>query len=77
MKKYTLKDFYTVDSMYYFPDIQLGIWVDEDEAQQIVDEMNEELEWDDYQACTDQDNQRYENLQAQNDAAMEDFSFGI
>ena len=61
--KYTLKDFYTVDNMYYFPNIQDGIWVDFDEAQQIIDEMNEELEWDD--------------SQAQDDAAMEDYSFGI
>ena len=61
--KYTLKDFYTVENMYYFPNIQDGIWVDFDEAQQIIDEMNEELEWDD--------------SQAQDDAAMEDYSFGI
>ena len=61
--RYTLKDFYTVDNMYYFPNIQEGIWVDQDEAQQIIDEINEELEWDD--------------SQAQDDAAMEDFSFGI
>ena len=61
--KYTLKDFYTVENMYYFPNIQEGIWVDFDEAQQIIDEMNEELEWDD--------------SQAQDDAAMEDYSFGI
>jgi len=61
--RYTLKDFYTVDNMYYFPNIQDGIWVDQDEAQQIIDEMNEELEWDD--------------SQAQDDAAMEDFGFGI
>ena len=61
--RYTLKDFYSVDDMYFFPNIQEGIWVDEDEAQQIVGEMNEELEWDDQQA--------------QQDAAMEDFSFGI
>jgi len=61
--RYTLKDFYTVDNMYYFPNIQEGIWVDQDEAQQIIDEMNEELEWDD--------------SQAQDDAAMEDFGFGI
>jgi hypothetical protein len=61
--RYTLKDFYTLDDMYYFPNIQEGIWVDQDEAQQIIDEMNEELEWDD--------------SQAQDDAAMEDFSFGI
>ena len=60
---YTLKDFYSLDSMYYFPNIQLGVWVDEDEAKQIIDEMNEELEWDDQQA--------------QQDAAMEDYSFGI
>jgi hypothetical protein len=49
--------------MYYFPNIQDGIWVDEDEAQQIIDEMNEELEYDDEQA--------------ERDAAMEDYSFGI
>ena len=61
--RYTLKDFYSVDDMQFFPNIQEGIWVDEDEAQQIVGEMNEELEWDDQQA--------------QQDAAMEDFSFGI
>lgn len=61
--RYSLKDFYTLDSMYYFPNIQDGIWVDEDEAQQIIDEMNEELEWDDSQAETD--------------AAWEDYSFGI
>jgi len=61
--RYTLKDFYTVENMYYFPNIQDGIWVDQDEAQQIIDEMNEELEWDD--------------SQAQDDAAMEDYSFGI
>ena len=61
--RYTLKDFYTVDNMYYFSNIQDGVWVDEDEAKQIIDEMNEELEWDD--------------SQAQNDAAMEDYSFGI
>jgi len=61
--RYTLKDFYTVDNMCYFPNIQEGIWVDQDEAQQIIDEMNEELEWDD--------------SQAQDDAAMEDYSFGI
>ena len=61
--RYTLKDFYTVDNMYYFPNIQDGIWVDQDEAQQIIDEMNEELEWDD--------------SQAQDDAAMEDFGFGL
>lgn len=75
--RYTLKDFYSVDNMYYFPNIQLGVWVDEDEAKQIIDEMNEELEWDDYMATVDQDNQRYEDSQAQNDAAMEDYSFGI
>ena len=51
--KYTLKDFYTVENMYYFPNIQDGIWVDFDEAQQIIDEMNEELEWDDSQAQDD------------------------
>ena len=61
--RYTLKDFYTLDDMYYFPNIQDGIWVDFDEAQQIIDEMNEELEWDD--------------SQTQDDAAMEDYSFGI
>ena len=61
--RYTLKDFYTVDNMYYFPNIQDGIWVDQDEAQQIIDEMNEELGLDD--------------SQAQDDAAMEDYSFGI
>ena len=61
--RYTLKDFYTVENMYYFPNIQDGIWVDQDEAQQIIDEMNEELEWDD--------------SQVQDDAAMEDYSFGI
>jgi len=61
--RYSLKDFYTLDSMYYFPNIQDGIWVDEDEAQQIIDEMNEELEYDDEQA--------------ERDAAMEDYSFGI
>jgi hypothetical protein len=61
--RYTLKDFYSLDSMYFFPNIQEGIWVDEDEAQQIIDEMNEELEWDDFQAM--------------NDAAMGDFGFGI
>jgi hypothetical protein len=61
--RYTLKDFYSLDSMYFFPNIQEGIWVDEDEAQQIIDEMNEELEWDDFQAM--------------NDAAMDDFSFRI
>ena len=75
--RYTLKDFYSVDNMYYFPNIQLGVWVDEDEAKQIIDEMNEELEWDDYMATVDQDNQRYEDSQAQNDAAMEDYSYGI
>ena len=75
--RYTLKDFYSVDSMYYFPNIQLGVWVDEDEAKQIIDEMNEESEWDDYMANVDQDNQRYEDSQAQNDAAMEDYSYGI
>ena len=73
---YTLKDFYSVDGMYYFPELN-GVWVDEDEAKQIIDEMNEELEWDDYMATVDQDNQRYEDFQAQNDAAMEDYSFGI
>ena len=61
--RYILKDFYTLDDMYYFPNIQEGIWVDQDEAQQIIDEMNEELEWGD--------------SQAQDDAAMEDFGFGI
>jgi len=61
--RYSLKDFYTIDSMYYFSNIQDGIWVDEDEAQQIIDEMNEELEWDDSQAETD--------------AGWEDYSFGI
>ena len=61
--RYSLKDFYTIDNMYYFPNIQDGIWVDEDEAQQIIDEMNEELEYDDEQA--------------ERDAAMEDYSFGI
>ena len=39
--------------------------------------MNEELEWDDCMASMDQDNQRYEDSQVQNDAAMEDYSFGI
>ncbi len=48
--RYTLKDFYSLNNMYFFPNIQEGIWVDEDEAQQIIDEMNEELEWDDFQA---------------------------
>ena len=61
--RYSLKDFYTIDNMYYFPNIQDGIWVDEDEAQQIIDEMNEELEWDD--------------SQAERDAAWEDYGFGI
>jgi len=61
--RYTLKDFYTMDGMYYFPNIQDGMWVDEDEAQQIIDEMNEEIEWDD--------------SQAENDAGWEDYSFGI
>ena len=60
--RYTLKDFYSIDDMYYFPELN-GVWVDEDEAQQIIDEMNEELEWDDQQA--------------QQDAAMEDYSYGI
>ena len=60
--KYTLKDFYSIDDMYYFPELN-GVWVDEDEAKQIIDKMNEELEWDDQQA--------------QQDAAMEDYSFGI
>ena len=60
--RYTLKDFYSINDMYYFPELN-GVWVDEDEAQQIIDEMNEELEWDDQQA--------------QQDAAMEDYSFGI
>lgn len=61
--RYTLKDFYSVDNMYYFPNIQLGVWVDEDEAKQIIDEMNEELEYDDEQAARD--------------AAMEDYNFGL
>ena len=60
--RYTLKDFYSIDDMYYFPELN-GVWVDEDEAQQIIDEMNEELEWDDQQA--------------QQDAVMEDYSYGI
>ena len=60
--RYTLKDFYSIDDMYYFPELN-GVWVDEDEAQQIIDEMNEELEWYDQQA--------------QQDAAMEDYSYGI
>ena len=59
---YTLKDFYSVDGMYYFPELN-GVWVDEDEAKQIINKMNEDLEWD--------------NQQAQQDAAMEDYSFGI
>ena len=60
--RYKLKDFYSIDDMYYFPELN-GVWVDEDEAKQIIDEMNEELEWDDQQA--------------QQDAAMEDYSYGI
>jgi hypothetical protein len=39
--------------------------------------MNEESEWDDYMANVDQDNQRYEDSQAQQDAAMEDYNFGL
>ncbi len=39
--------------------------------------MNEELGWNDYMASVDQDNQRYEDSQAQNDAAMEDYNFGL
>jgi Zn-finger nucleic acid-binding protein len=62
--------------MYYFPELN-GVWVDEDEAKQIIDEMNEESEWDDYMANVDQDNQRYEDSQAQQDAAMEDYNFGL
>ena len=42
--KYSLKDFYTLDNMYYFPNIQDGIWVDEIEAQNIINEMNTEIE---------------------------------
>ena len=61
--RYTLKDFYSVDDMYFFPNIQEGIWVDKEEAQRIIEAMNDDLEWDDQQA--------------QQDAAMEDFSFGI
>lgn len=61
--KYTLKDFYSLDNMYYFPNVQDGIWVDKDEAQQIIDEMNEELEWD--------------NQQAETDAGWEDFGYGV
>lgn len=64
--KYSLKDFYTLDNMYYFPNVQDGIWVDEDEAQNIINEMNTEIEdenepWDDYE----------------DDAAWSDYSFGI
>jgi len=60
--KYTLKDFYSIDDMYYFPELN-GVWVDEDEAKQIIDEMNEELAFDDEQA--------------KRDAAMEDYNFGL
>lgn len=60
--RYTLKDFYSIDDMYYFPQLN-GVWVDEDEAQQIIDEMNEELAFDDEQA--------------ERDAAMEDYNFGL
>lgn len=74
--KYTLKDFYSIDDMYYFPELN-GVWVDEDEAKQIINEMNEELEWDDCMASMDQDNQRYEDSQAERDAAMEDYNFGL
>jgi hypothetical protein len=35
--KYILKDFYSIDDMYYFPELN-GVWVDEDEAKQIIDE---------------------------------------
>jgi len=52
--RYSLKDFYTLDNMYYFPNVQDGIWVDEIEAQNIINEMNAEVEdenepWEDYE----------------------------
>ena len=52
-----------MDDIYYFPELN-GVWVDEDEAKQIIDKMNEELGWNDYMASIDQDNQRYEDSQA-------------
>ena len=42
--RYTLKDFYSVDSMFFFPNINEGIWVDEDEAKQRSEEHTSELQ---------------------------------
>jgi hypothetical protein len=59
---YTLKDFYSIDNMFYFSNLN-GIWVDKEEAQQIIDAMNDDLEWEDQQA--------------QREADLEDFNFGL
>ena len=57
--RYTLKDFYHIEGMYYIN----SEFVTEEEALNIIDKLNSDLEWDD--------------SQAQQDAAMEDYSFGI
>ncbi len=33
--RYTLKDFYSIDDMYYFPELN-GVWVNEDEAMAMI-----------------------------------------
>lgn len=59
---YTLKDFYSIDDMFYFSNLN-GIWVDKEEALQIINAMNDDLEWEDQQA--------------QREADLEDFNFGL
>lgn len=59
---YTLKDFYSIDNMFYFSELN-GIWVDKEEAQRIIEAMNDDLEWD--------------GQQAQREADLENFNFGL
>lgn len=53
--KYTLKDFYSVQGLYYIPQVNKEQWFDEETAKQIVDKLNEDLTWEDYMASQDLD----------------------
>jgi len=59
---YTKDDFKCVDGFFYVGDvidIDGNPWVDEEQLELIILELNNG--WEDYQASIDQDNQRYED----------------
>jgi len=43
----TLKDFYGIDGMFYIVNEQYGEWLEQNEAQSRIDEMNREAGYED------------------------------